>query len=345
MILLIGDFPPAPTGYANVNYHIAKLLKENNVDFRIVTHMYDEDRLAVFNGFKAWSVGRYRFNKIIPLLNERKIESAILSSPWFLFKEVAPALKYLGIPFIVYTTCEGSPLLDYITPLLLADRIFTPSEFSKQFLLEYVPNRMVEVLPHGVDTQLFQPTQEPENIFFCPCNYEDPRKQVHRVIEAFKKIDGGYTLMVSGRPPRMERVVGWQGKPPSLLEMPQLYSKSRVVVMIGREGFGIPCIEAFSCMRPVVALNTPPFTEIIPDRKYLAAVVGFEEKSTLVDVFGERFNVKYMLPIPDVDDLSEKMLNATEASAEERQRLRETALEKYSYQVNYKRLLDCILSR
>lgn len=342
MILLVGDFPPAPTGFANVNYHIAKLLKENTIDFRAITHVCGEDRLVIFNGFKAWSIGRYQSSKIVSLLSGREIELAILSAPWFLLREVISALNQLGIPFIVYTTCEGSPAPDYITPMLQADRIFTPSEFSKQFLLEHVPNSMVEVLPHGIDTQLFQPTQEPEDIFFCPCNCEDPRKQVERVIEAFRKIPGNYTLMVSGRL-KLERVVGtWQSKLPSLLEMPQLYSRSRVVVMAGCEGFGIPCVEAYSCMRPVVALDTPPYTEIITDRKYLATVTGFAEKSTVVDVFGERFTVKYMLPIPDVEDLAEKMLDALDTPAEEMRHLREVALEKYNYQVNYKRFLDFI---
>jgi len=350
-ILLVGDFPPAPTGYANVNYHIAKLFREEGVDFRIITHLY-ADKYVEFDGFIARSLKGYRFKELISVLKTHRFDFAVLSSPWFLFKELIPALDYYEIPFIIYTTCEGEVPPEYLMPMIHAEKVYTPSNFSKQFLAEYIPEKKLEVLPHGIDTELFKPNSQPEKIIFSPCRYGDPRKQVDRLIEAFKLIKGDWKLMVSGKPPDVERVIGtWstdsyifsQTQTPSIFEMPKLYNMASVVAVIGSEGFSIPIVEAYSCMRPVVALDVPPFNEIIQNRKHLAQTVGSVEKTMQVDIYCETATVKYTLHIPKTDDLAEKLLDAVNISKEEAENLRKTAIEKYNYKLNYKKLLTSIL--
>ena len=348
-VLLVGDFPPVPTGFANVNYHIAKLLSRMGYSLRILTHMLG-DGFHEVEGFMVKSLGnRYEFKKLRDFLSIHRFDVAVLSGPWFLWKEVVPALDCFDIPFIAYTTCEGRVLFDYVAPLMHAEKVLVPSEYARRFLSEYIPCRKMAVLPHGIDTRLFRPILRPQNIIFYPARYGDPRKQTDKVLEAFRRIRrDGLRLMFSGKPPSEDGVIGtWSNthyvhgrtSSPSLREMPLLYSRSNVVVGVGAEGFYLPSIEAMATRRPIVALDVPPFNEIIGDKRLLVKPTYSIESKSYVYLDRERIPIQYTLHVPDVEELSEKILDNLHPSEKDKRRWRRRAERRYNYRINYLQLV------
>lgn len=189
-----------------------------------------------------------------------------------------------------------------------ADRIITPSRFTKQTLLERLnlPEEKIRVIYHGVDP-IFQPLDKnfslkkikekygiKNRFLFCLSSLVR-RKNLVRLIKAHHylkekgKID--QILIISGRK-------GW-GFFKDIFEVVDELKAEKEVIFTGylpeedrilfynaadlfiypslHEGFGLPVLEAMACATPVITSNTSALPEISEDAALLMNPYKVEE--------------------------------------------------------------------
>jgi glycosyltransferase involved in cell wall biosynthesis len=151
-------------------------------------------------------------------------------------------------------------------------------------------SRRVQVVPHGVDTDLFAPAARPEppkpgstmRVLFVG-RPELPAKGLSVLVLALRLLDGRYELHVAGpatahlvaklRTTETPAVV-WHG-PVDHEDLPPLYRRSHVVVVPSRstpswvEQFGRVLIEAMACGIPIVASRSGAIPEVCADAALL----------------------------------------------------------------------------
>lgn len=184
------------------------------------------------------------------------------------------------------------------TSVEAADHIVTISNSSKKDLQKFykLPSNKITVSYPGFDEDVFAPvTNKKDEISSVLSKYNidspyiifigtiQPRKNLLRLIEAFKKIDG-LKLVIVGKT-RGEGRQGWMYeevlKKPSEFgiedkvifagfaptgDLPYLLSGSIAYVLPSLyEGFGIPVVEAMACGVPVIVSNTSSLPEVVGD--------------------------------------------------------------------------------
>jgi len=172
-----------------------------------------------------------------------------------------------------------------------ANRIVTVSNFTKQDIVQQfgVSPEKIEVAYNGIRA-MFQPIKEEEKIAFQEkytegCDYFfyvgaiHPRKNIHRLIEAFNKFktntNSTTKLVLAGR-------FRWQTNEVTLafekathkedilflgyIEeeiLPKLMAAALGLVYVSHfEGFGVPLLEAMYCEIPIIAANTSSLPEV-----------------------------------------------------------------------------------
>jgi len=359
-VLLLGDFFPCPTGSANVNYHLAKIFKKMNHEVYVHTHIaglpknYTIENIPVFGGMS----GKFDFKHLNLLLQNISPNLAILSGTWFLWREVTASLAFCNIPFITYTVCEGLVQPDYCGCLNFAEKLYVPSNFVKEQLTECVRAKKIEILPHGIDLEIFKPQGEPEGYIFYPARYDDERKQVHKLVEAYTRFiypKKQIKLMVSGKPNPpsylKDHIVGtWNrndfhptSHTPSYHRMAYLYNKANVVLNVGEaEGFGLLSVEAMACAKPVITFDTHPYNEIVKDKLFLLKVAERRFKTTKAIMGNEFVYPQYFANLFDPLELAEKILwilDNPKIVEEKKETWRKIAEEKYDYSKNYTKIV------
>lgn len=171
-----------------------------------------------------------------------------------------------------------------------SDAIITISAFSKKEIVDYyqIDPQKVHVIYPGYDQDLFKPvknqklTQDINRKYKINKDYLlfvgtiQPRKNLTKLIEAFKLLDRKYDLqlVIVGK-------LGWlyeeffskvdkmKGKViicdfVKRSDLPVLYSQAKAFVLPSLyEGFGIPVVEAQACGLPVVVANTSSLPEVV----------------------------------------------------------------------------------
>ena len=169
-----------------------------------------------------------------------------------------------------------------------ADKIFTPSEFTKSELLTVysAPAEKIAVTPLGYNTITATTVAETvhgilrehriEKPYFLFIGRKDAKKNIAGIIEAFKifrKKNPGYSLVLAG-PGKLQITndelqitdIGWVDteEKQALLKnceafiFPSLY-----------EGFGLPILESFAAGTPVVTSNCASMPEVAGDAAIL----------------------------------------------------------------------------
>ena len=191
--------------------------------------------------------------------------------------------KLLGIP-LVYNVhlpqSQGPTRLIENLALVTADLVLVNSDSVRQELERHrLPIHCIEVVPNGVDTDLFTPSAswpEDDDILFV--GRLVPQKGVDTLLRAFGAVlrrcpDARLIVVGSGDLElyfeRMSRHLGiyqrvsiieWQSGPPLI----ELFRRCRMLVVPSYyEPFGIVALEAMACARPVIASSTGGLSEII----------------------------------------------------------------------------------
>lgn len=214
---------------------------------------------------------------------------------------------------LLFTMMETRQLhKDYVERCNCADEIVVPSRWCKQIFEESGVKKPIEVVPLGVDLDLYKPNVEPiafskglKPFIFLSVFGWSLRKGYDVLLRAYLEeftSDDPVTLLISARYfgstdeckkqvirndiAKISSMVSNQKKPQVVLfgdvlsdqMMPRLFAAADCYVLVSRgEGFGLPYIEAGACKLPVIASRYSGQTDFLDD-----------ENSWLVDVDGFR---------------------------------------------------------
>jgi len=166
--------------------------------------------------------------------------------------------------------------------------IITISKNTKNDVIKFfnVNPQKIKVVYNGVNHEIFYPRKNSRAYVLHKYKISDyilavgssyPHKNIHRLIEAFKKLQKMYpciTLAITGYPTPYQRElikkynlenVKFLGYIP-LEDMPYLYSAAKCLVYPSLyEGFGLPPLEAMACGCPVAVSNSSSLPEVCGD--------------------------------------------------------------------------------
>ena len=172
------------------------------------------------------------------------------------------------------------------------NRVHTSTASDKEQIIDYlkVPEEKIDVIPYGVDHDLFKPSKDkratrkkicskfyvkntPYFVHISETNWA--RKNTVRLFEAFKKAKSAgipHNLMVIGRnEPLIHKkaqeipgiVMCGYVKEEDMIEMIQ--GADALLLPSIHEGFGLPLVESMSCGIPVITSNVFSPPEIVKD--------------------------------------------------------------------------------
>lgn len=175
-----------------------------------------------------------------------------------------------------------------------ADFLVADSEHTRQDIIKYLkyPPERIQVVYLGVEHDKFKPLVVPDDFFkrynldrdhtyILYSGSEDPRKNLHRLLAAFKLLAGRfpevYLLKVGAARFQGERnrllaeieELGLVGRVRFIEEVSDndlvyFYNVARVFVFASLyEGFGLPPLEAMACGTPVVCSNSSALPEVV----------------------------------------------------------------------------------
>jgi glycosyltransferase involved in cell wall biosynthesis len=180
-----------------------------------------------------------------------------------------------------------------------ADTIITGSEFTRGEILERfaLPPERVVTIPHGVEPR-FTPVEYEEVLrrvrerhrlpprYLLFVGIASPRKNIDRLVRAFGALTdeerGDAHLLLAGpagwKNARLVEALATSPIPQRIRhlgvvadeDLPALYSMAAGVANLsGREGFGLPALEAMACGVPLVCANRTSFPEVVGDTALL----------------------------------------------------------------------------
>ncbi len=195
----------------------------------------------------------------------------------------------------------------YFMPRFLrrADRIVAVSEFTRQDLLthfDFLQKEKIAVAcngvrdffyPHQVNKRLFDDQNTEGGKFFLFVGAVHPRKNVHRLIEAFdlfkKKTNAPHKLVIVGRfawqtgvvktafdDAKNKKDIIFTGYLPDK-DVADLTASAFALCYVSLfEGFGVPILEAFHTETPVITSNTSSMPEVAGDAALLVSPESVE---------------------------------------------------------------------
>jgi len=201
--------------------------------------------------------------------------------------------NYLGDE-IFYVTVEVEPIPKRILMILkkaAMSRLLVPTHYWANKLKQY--NIDADVLPHGVDTNIFRPLQKPQEFSYVTVAINNIRKLLPRLIYAFGKTQGDYKLrlhtQVMGKStwghnliPIVEsyglshRIVFPKIRCRNITEMPMVYNSSHVYINpSGAESFCLPLLESLACGLGIISVDVPVVREVLGDAFYPVKVKDY----------------------------------------------------------------------
>lgn len=261
--------------------------------------------------------------------------------------------KFLpGSNVVFYGTTEGHSCLDHESiEVARAITVVAVSKFVRQ-MLEEVGVTVAGVVHHGVDMDamvvdaaFLQSVKEKTGGKFVALTVADnnPRKGLDKLLQAYKIVEGDVPesfLILHSQPKsyydtklkrhvekywdllnlaselKLERV--WLTNNYGRLtssELNALYKLCRVYVLPSyTEGLGLSMLEALRFNKPVVAVDAPPFNEVIEDGS-TGILIPYEE----VQWFNYEDKIKFKMHVYNKCDLAEAIIKIlTDISFQER---------------------------
>jgi glycosyltransferase involved in cell wall biosynthesis len=157
-----------------------------------------------------------------------------------------------------------------------ASRIIAISDHAKRELVDlyHFDQQKVHMIPHGVDTEKFQPQSEKhsavnsDKITLLYVGRLGPRKGIDLLLESLSEIDAeNIELLIAGtgrHKNKLEQKAEFMTIPHSINflgyvpeeELPELYSSADIFVLPSTyEGFGLVILEAMACGTPVIGTD------------------------------------------------------------------------------------------
>ena len=209
----------------------------------------------------------------------------------------AEAVKFLGMLLpesnvVFYGTTEGHSLIDDGT-LAIAKRIriVAVSNFVRQMLEEVgvpvagVLHHAIDMSDRKVDIKFYRKwkTKLRNRKVILTVSANHSRKGLDKLLQAYKAVEekiqnaflivhseprGYYNLEKEARKLKIKRL--WLTNLFGRMTQPELNALYNLCVVYVQpsfsEGFGLPILEAFRFNKPAIAVNAPPFNEVIRQR-------------------------------------------------------------------------------
>jgi len=262
-------------------------------------------------------------------------------------RELVPEIRRAGKkgPIVVYAPADGIPRPEWIEGISHADVCIAYTDWAKkEWIKAFAPieSKVVDVLPHGINTKHFFPMPEEEmqefrrnyfgkvagNFIFCNVNRNQQRKDIPRTLMAFKKVleaRPNLTLYLH----MASKDLGWdlaqvvrsldldlntdvlfpanfnvnQGFPLDILNRVYNSVDCMVSTTLG-EGWGLSWLEAMAVNRPVIFPDNTALTENLADGRGLLVKSGedWDHHTVICNDF------EVVRPVTNLDDLVEKMI-------------------------------------
>jgi glycosyltransferase involved in cell wall biosynthesis len=181
----------------------------------------------------------------------------------------------------------------YANAARTCDVVFANSKYTASDVVELlgVPRERIHVAPPGVGAAYVPEGRRADlgGPYVLGVGTLEPRKNLRRLVEAWKLVSGDLTLALAGGE-------GWGAQPELAVpgirplgfvrdgELPALYRGAEVFVYPSLyEGFGIPIIEAMACGTPVVASAHPSLDEACGDAAVRADPADPEQIAQAID--------------------------------------------------------------
>lgn len=155
-----------------------------------------------------------------------------------------------------------------------ADAVIVPSEFVRGRALELLSldPRSVHVIPHGVEHDVFRPSDEPREHFVLyparPWKHKNHARLLQAFVDLRREVPGLRLVLTGGgleRLPKLPEGVDVLGSVPRE-ELASLYRRAAALVFPSLyEGFGLPVLEAMASGCPVAASNRSAVPEVCGD--------------------------------------------------------------------------------
>jgi len=286
-IIWLSDYPLLGTSFGTVTYEMTMRMQHK---FFCLSLGYEglpitlNEHVSVYPLKKNYQLDYYA----------KKLADAdrlIMFHSCYFLEKIGDKIKNFRMEKILYLPYEGEDVpLHYQELIKKFDKVITPSKYSARILRK--AGIKAEVVPHGVDTSFFTPTQEMWREFrFGYIGLNDIRKQLPRVFYAYKRLgkgilaiaasaEGHYDLLELSRRLKISPVFIEQklhGIPLSREGVRDFLRTLDVYISPGTESFGLPALEAQACGVPVIASEHGASREVLGNGALYVKVNEFLE--------------------------------------------------------------------
>ncbi|MBI2925114.1 MAG: glycosyltransferase family 4 protein [Verrucomicrobia bacterium] len=310
-ILWVSDSPLLGTGFGRVTREVAvRLARMPGLEVACLGWSYDGwpyDRACfpvIIFPSRGPAEGPEHFERVV---TEFKPDLVITLGEIWMIDWLPGHPSRRQFKWIAYLPLDGGPFYPpWETILKDVDELVAMSEFGRQVLQAGLPSRKIHVIYHGVDTEVFRPLPEREQLkaherfrgkFVIGCVARNQaRKNIPALVKAFaslcKRIDHlhlvlhmnpcdvGYDIVTLLHRYRLEGCADVSGpefgvgRPLADEQLNRLYNLFDVMVLPSTgEGFGLPIIESFAAGVPVVATDYSACPELVRGRGELVRIL------------------------------------------------------------------------
>lgn len=273
------------TGVQRFAIELSKRLKEQDIDIQFVAPrniMHTELAAALDVAVVGSHIGHLWEQVDLPLYL-KKVGNPLLinfcnTAPFFYSNSVVTVhdLAYLENP--EWFSKSFYYYYKNLVPRVVknARHIITVSDFSKKEILNkiHIESNKVSVIYNAVDIALPCKQKERQGRFALFVGSMDPRKNMHRLLNAAKYLSDDFTLVVVGGAAKSfardsgqytQERIRFEGYV-SDVRLIELYTHAEAFVYPSLyEGFGIPPLEAQAFGIPVLVSDIPVFMEVFGD--------------------------------------------------------------------------------